>query len=1094
MGGGLLQLVAYGAQDVSLTGNPQITFFKTVFRRHTHFAKETVEQTINGDFKAGGRLSFTISRDGDLLSNIILKTDGSTSDSFQCIDYIECEIGGQLIDKQYSHWMNLWCDLTHGIDKTKQLNDLRIGFEKVSTLVTIDENQPSPPELNSIALNQVINYPGTEDSGTTAMVLHSSGRLYFSRATPGGSPSGTTSYKISMISNSINNPTEYTINDNFTPNIHGGYSSRPRKLKIHGNYIYVVDRGLPAAHRVSLDQNGDHVETEDYWIYKYTNNVNGDLMNTLTNLVNGVDTIGYDSGNITDICINSNMMLLSSEGSGKILRVYDNGDQHHSEQVLSPLATPTTEVVNQYNAGNADGVFGVGTIASFWGISAFDGPNVSNPFIIIAQRNHAIRKLDLNTNHLSTIAGLAGTSGNVDGGIGTSRIHDPMGQAISPDGSYILFTGSGAPKPPGASPPGNGGRVKKLDLSTNIVTTLAEIQNPTGIAIHPTLNFAYIVTYPGQLNRLNLSDNTVDLLVGNMGGNGYPLSISPDGTFLLGVVANPWGLKRINLDSNGSISGALQTINVSGGVPSSTFGADIMADSDTVILGNKIFKITNPGSLIHTLTDGVAYGITRTQTMSHAYKLNTNYALTKVNLSQTSTITPNYYFKQHTSQLKDTNNSPEVVWAMEIDDNDNIFVCFKDTPGLYKVTAGSNREDTPCDLIAGSDALIERGEYIFRHTNGDLYISCKLTGRVIKYSGDQFSVAAGKEPERDGNGDPLPRTVINTDDALTSSFVYPFGICITGFNDLIICDRGELINWQSTGNGSVRVIGGYKPVVQGGIVSTPQPAYIPLQFWFCRNPGLALPLIALQYHEVRIIVKLAANLNGVNSLSAWGDYVFLDKDERRRFAQLSHEYLIEQVQYSNRLNISSNTIANNTSQEVISVAELQFNHPVKEIVWTINQSTSNGNNRVNKACSIQNLGGNQNIKVHTAYIQMNGDDRFEKREGKYFSQVQRYQHHTSAGINNTRIGVGSDDVTSDLVKAKWYPKTCNAHIYSFALHPEDHQPSGTCNFSRLDNAIIHNTFNTTSVNGTYHYFLDIYATNYNILNIESGMGGLVYAN
>jgi hypothetical protein len=140
------------------------------------------------------------------------------------------------------------------------------------------------------------------------------------------------------------------------------------------------------------------------------------------------------------------------------------------------------------------------------------------------------------------------------------------------------------------------------------------------------------------------------------------------------------------------------------------------------------------------------------------------------------------------------------------------------------------------------------------------------------------------------------------------------------------------------------------------------------------------------------------------------------------------------------------------------------------------------------------LGGNQNIKVNSAYIQMNGDDRFEKREGKYFNQVQRYQHHTSAGINNTRIGVGSDDVTSDLVKAKWYPKTCNAHIYSFALHPEDHQPSGTCNFSRLDNAIIHNTFNTASVNGTYNYFLDIYATNYNILNIESGMGGLVYAN
>ena len=1070
MGGGLLQLVAYGAQDVSLTGNPQITFFKTVFRRHTHFAKETVEQTINGDFKEGGRLSFTISRDGDLLSNIILKTEGSTSDSFQCVDYIECEIGGQLVDRQYSHWMNLWCDLTHGIDKTKQLNDLRIGFEKVSTLVTIDENQPSPPELNNIAVNQVINYPGTDDTGTSDMVLHSSGKLYFSKAVP-------TTYKLSMIDNSNN----YTIVHDATSNIQRGSYSYPRKLKIDGNYIYVLHRDIEDIARVNLDQNGNYISQENSWMSVGSTN-SGSLADIIPSITNGVDTIGYTTAGITDLCFNTNMMLFSLNYYKKILRKYDNSDQHYSNSILAPLATPTVDTYHTFGSGNTDGPLASSSISDFWDIGAFEGPDVSNPFIIIAQRNHAIRKFDLNTNQLTTISGLAGTSGNVDGGIGTSRIHDPMGLAISPDGSYVLITGSGAAS-------GNGGRVKKIDLSTNITTTLATCANPIGIAIHPTLDYAYIITYLGQLLRLNLSDNTIEVVF-NIGGNGYPLSISPDGTFLLAVVlATPWQLKRYNIDSNGSITGN-SVVNVSGGVPSATYSIDIMADNDTVIMDNKVFKITNPGSLITTLGASGARGVTRTQTMAHAYKLTTSRQLHKVNLSQTTTITPNYYFKQHTSQLKDKNNNLKIVWTMEIDDNDNIFVCSRNTPGLYKVNGGANREDTPCDLIAGSEALIEEGENIFKHTNGDLYISCKNTGRVIKYADSQLTVVAGKEPDRDGNGDPLPRTIINTDDPLTSSFIYPFGVCITGFNDLIICDRGI----TGTEDGPVRVIGGYKPVVQGGIVSTPQPAYIPLQFWFCRNPGLALPLIALQYHEVRIIVKLADNLNGVTSLSAWGDYIFLDKDERRRFAQLSHEYLIEQVQYSNRLNISSNTIANSTSQEVISVAELQFNHPVKEIVWTINQSTSDGNNSVNKSCSIQNLGGNQNIKVHTAYIQMNGDDRFEKREGKYFSQVQRYQHHTSAGINNTRIGVGSDDVTSDLVKAKWYPKTCNAHIYSFALHPEDHQPSGTCNFSRLDNAIIHNTFNTASVNGTYNYFLDIYATNYNILNIESGMGGLVYAN
>ena len=125
---------------------------------------------------------------------------------------------------------------------------------------------------------------------------------------------------------------------------------------------------------------------------------------------------------------------------------------------------------------------------------------------------------------------------------------------------------------------------------------------------------------------------------------------------------------------------------------------------------------------------------------------------------------------------------------------------------------------------------------------------------------------------------------------------------------------------------------------------------------------------------------------------------------------------------------------------------------------------------------------------------MNGDDRAEKREGKYYSQLQRYQRHSGAGLRNTRIGVGSNDITSDLVVTKWYPKATNAHVYSFGLEPEEHQPSGTCNFSRLDNAIIQNTISTPTINGNYRYFIDMYAVNYNVLRITSGMGGLAYSN
>ena len=218
-------------------------------------------------------------------------------------------------------------------------------------------------------------------------------------------------------------------------------------------------------------------------------------------------------------------------------------------------------------------------------------------------------------------------------------------------------------------------------------------------------------------------------------------------------------------------------------------------------------------------------------------------------------------------------------------------------------------------------------------------------------------------------------------------------------------------------------------------------SYMPLQFWFCRNPGLALPLIALQYHEVKLNVTFAT-LNAADSVSVWCDYVFLDTDERRRFAQVSHEYLIEQVQFSNELSVSGTSTQH----------ELRFNHPVKELLWTVNNGTTD-------------------ITVNDALLQLNGHDRFKRREGKYFTKVQRYQYHS-----------GADDQADGANKSV-------PHVYSFALKPEEHQPSGTCNFSRIDNAVLNMAHANTAAGK-----LRVYAVNYNVLRIMSGMGGLAYSN
>jgi hypothetical protein len=326
--------------------------------------------------------------------------------------------------------------------------------------------------------------------------------------------------------------------------------------------------------------------------------------------------------------------------------------------------------------------------------------------------------------------------------------------------------------------------------------------------------------------------------------------------------------------------------------------------------------------------------------------------------------------------------------------------------------------------------------------------------------------------------------------------------------------------------------------------------YIPLQFWFCRNPGLAIPLIALQYHEVRLNVDFETWENCVYAENAIGgpmrptaqslaaasiyvDYVYLDTEERRRFAQNNHEYLIEQVQYTGAESITSSS----------NKIQLNFNHPVKELFWVVQRDSfvdcsfppwlaavggaqpfnysddfstdgiitsllTRGGATQSAQLGSMMLGANVNdtavavasgtqgqdeafdsgvnyllakvilccgVKcegknpVEVAKLQLNGQDRFSEREGSYFDRVQPYQHHTrtpSTGIN----------------------------VYSFALKPEEHQPSGSCNFSRIDKATLQLTVSLNTVVGSNTAQVRVYALNYNVLRIMSGMGGLAYSN
>ena len=169
----------------------------------------------------------------------------------------------------------------------------------------------------------------------------------------------------------------------------------------------------------------------------------------------------------------------------------------------------------------------------------------------------------------------------------------------------------------------------------------------------------------------------------------------------------------------------------------------------------------------------------------------------------------------------------------------------------------------------------------------------------------------------------------------------------------------ELTQTSEKQNGYNHMVGSYATSVGlVGNAASPRIYYVPLQFWFCRNPGLSLPLIALQYHEVKVIMEFrtaaelivgltaagdrdnASNTTSINDSSGvslqyaalWVDYVYLDTQERSRFAQVSHEYLIDQLQFTGAESLQIDQVANKI--------RLNFNHPVKELVWVLQREAN----------------------------------------------------------------------------------------------------------------------------------------------------------
>ena len=260
----------------------------------------------------------------------------------------------------------------------------------------------------------------------------------------------------------------------------------------------------------------------------------------------------------------------------------------------------------------------------------------------------------------------------------------------------------------------------------------------------------------------------------------------------------------------------------------------------------------------------------------------------------------------------------------------------------------------------------------------------------------------------------------------------------------------------------------------------PLKLYVPLQFWFCKNPGLYLPLLALQYHPVRINITfrplqecfwtpnvivdctdITVKPAHITSLTLYGDFVYLDVDERRRFVSTAHEYLIEQIQYTSQIAIPP-------SSQSIPVP-IEFNHPIRELIWVLQrQAVINNKEWFNFSSLSVNETGVRTDILATAVLQLDGFDRFQVRDAPYFRLVQPWQRHTT---------IPSDDYI---------------YCYSLALRPEELQPSGSMNASRIDSIVLQITTDQTTTPPIGNSTIRVYATNHNVLRVVDGFGGVLF--
>jgi hypothetical protein len=987
MAGGIIQLISCGLHDIYLIGNPQITFFKKVYSKYTHFALESIFLPVDGTIQFSQYTSVQVARTGDLLKNMT----------------VEMKLGHNFLSSQQAQG-------TLQIYSNGVYNDLSNGYYTIVGNQYVFHDNATGKDYT--LLNPDFK-PVTTDTypDTSTLVIGYQPMLRLDEYHP-------------RIGNKLIDYAELTIGSQTVDKLYGKWIDMWSQLSNNHEDWERSRQMANASILINKDESQTYVELP-FWFsknaglslpmvalqyhdvrcnMKYADPISWTSENVLNSISNH-ENPSYVSGKFSDTLTLGSIVLSTNSSSstveaGYIAKLSSNGwEWARKIDYLDSSNNITVNALKVRDISNGDII----VAGVYTGRIAFQGSNFElNSFE--HSQDMFIAKIDRYGNWLS-----------VDS-IGGSEFDRVYGLDIDLQGN-IYVSGYFA----GVAHFYNtiNGVSQGLTLVSESCTTdifIAKLGNDRRWKWAHTAT-GYDIDYLDSGNSVHVSDTGKVFVVGNFSNdssfNGLSL-VQGYGDISNGSPDNYHSIFVAEVDENG-----WKWVNYMQSTESNSSWS-ITATSVTLTTNDRLVVV---GSL-----DG-SFNVYDT------YSVATNSWSSSISQVTTAGLTPSGP-RAFIGVMEYNVTSNSYKWSSVDFLKDDLYAVANDVEydlsgGVYVVgetfsIGGSPINSFICHIPDIRNIYTDVARVVYS------YNSYENRALSVSQERDGYIVVGGEYQKRlYVNGSHDLSGTLSTSTLTRHSYVVKYNTFKSAGNTMLDSVNCEWLYAGVTSNNGRSVT---NSVVQ----------------------SIASDNITRMAYTSEHDFIVSGTINYSHDLvikdgRVYGDYVFLDTEERRLYANLEHEYLIEQVQYSNPFVLHRN----------YTMTEIHFNHPIKELIWNYQLH--------NRQDTFDYWDGSGNDLLEKFRIEFNGVNRINDMDAGYFRLVQPYYHHS-----------GGHQQSKERQEGGYY-------TYSFAARPEQYQPSGSSNFSRIDRVILHHTVKEPCN-------MEIYAINYNVLRIIKGMAGVAYSN